>query len=274
MLGKLIKYEFKASWKYILAIDIITVVIGLFAFFISYNVSDIIDNLNSALVIILMLCLVGYMFSLIAATLLTTIYNVVHYYKSLYSSEGYLTFTLPATTGQILSAKMLVSIFWQIATSICVGLSIFFLMAGFALYGAQHGTFDFLTSIDDVYSEFIKALGVSGVFSVIRYLINIFVSIACNLLVFFFAISLGQLWSKHKVLGSILCFFGTRFALGIVSFVSSMLSGTFSTLFMSDYDPAKYFARSTTVSLLVSIFVSAILYTGCIVITDRKLNLD
>ncbi|WP_026529123.1 hypothetical protein [Butyrivibrio sp. VCD2006] len=274
MLGKIMKHEFRATWRYFLAIDLITLVIGVIAGIVGYNVAGGIDDIPPALGILLILCLAGYVFVMVSAAVLTTILNVVHYYRSLYTAEGYLTFTLPASTIEILSAKMIVALFWQIIMTICLSASVSFLIGSFFLYGSLHHAYG-LQDFYEFCDVFEQALGFYGFFGIIRYFLSVFMQIVLNLMMFFFAISIGQLWQKHKVLGSVVSFFGCRFALGIITFFVNLITGSFGMLFneVAD-DPGRYFSHSTIVSLVISILVSVGMYVGCVLITDRKLNLD
>ena len=274
MLGKIMKHEFKATWKYFLAIDFLTLVIGFIAGIVGYIVSDNMDDIPTTLSILLIFALAGYVFAMIAATILTTVYNVYRYYHSLYTAEGYLTFTLPANTAQILSAKMLVAIFWQLIMSLCVALSVAFLIGSFFVFGWTHGPLDFQEFFRDFLDTCRDIMGIQQVFGFIVYVFAIIMQIIMNLMMFFFAISIGQLWQKHKILGSIIAYFATRFSTGIFSLIVSIFSGSFTILFTEAYDPGRYFSHNNIVSLVLSVILVVIMYVSCLLVTDKKLNLD
>ena len=274
MLGKLIKHEFVATWKYFLLIDAITIVVGLFAGIIGYSVAGRMNDLPETVIILLVLCLTGYIFAMISVTILTTVYNVVHYYKSLYTSQGYLTFTLPTTTTKILSAKMLVAFIWQIVCCLCVTISVSFLVGSFVIWGLQNGEIEIWEAFTEAYNEFMNLFGLSGVFLASRYIFSLLMQIIMNLMMFFFAITIGQLWQKHKILASVVAYFVIRFVFGIVSFIVNLFSGSLSILLVNDTDPGRYFSHTTLVSLILSIVVTVGMYIASIMITDKKLNLD
>ena len=274
MLGKIMKHEFKATWKYFLLIDFVTLVIGVFAAIVTYGISGDISDLPETLYALLLLCLVGYIFSLFAAALLTTLYNVYRYYRSLYSSEGYLTFTLPASTIEIVSAKMLVAFIWQFLMTVCISLSVLLFFGGFFIYGTIHGSIDIQNFMHDLWDTVAGIFGFAGITTSVSYILNMFLQLITRMLTFFFAITLGQLWNKHKILGSVIAYFACTIVMGIFSFIVNIFTGSFSMIFSYDYDPSKYFTRATLSGLFISIVVSVIMYVGCIVITDKKLNLD
>ncbi len=274
MLGKLIKHEFVATWKYFLLIDAITLIVGLVAGFITFGISGNFDNLPETLIIMLILCLTAYVFALVSVTVLTTAYNVVHYYKSLYTSQGYLTFTLPATTAEVLSAKMIVAFIWQIICALCVAISVVFLFGGFFFWSVFQGDVSILETITEIFNEFMETFGLSGVFALVRYIFAVIVQIIMNLMIFFMAISIGQLWQKHKILSSVLFYFVIRFVLGIATFIINLLTGSLTMLLLESADPARYFSHTTMISLIISLVFSIGMYIACIMITDKNLNLD
>lgn len=274
MLGKLIKHEFIATWKYILIIELVTIILGIVSFFVGFGLVGNYDNLPAALQILLFMGLLGYIFLLFAAYLLTTVCNVVRYYRSLYTYEGYLTFTLPATTFQIISAKIMVALIWQLLTCICIILSICMFLGGVATFSALHGILDFVQIWKNLYEGLFEIFGFDTFAGIILYILKGFMQITLTMMIFFFAISVGQLFAKHKILGSIASYFVIRFFYGIISFIINVLSGTWGMLFSFSMNPARYFMRTTNIALVISIVASVAMYIGCIAITDKKLNLD
>ncbi len=106
MLMKLIKHEWKGTYKTfllmygILFIISITMIVGI--------------KTNSDWLIKLTIGLMG--LSMFAMGLGYGIMVFWRYYKNLYDSEGYLMFTLPVQGWQLLTSKLLTSIFWGIIT--------------------------------------------------------------------------------------------------------------------------------------------------------------
>ena len=157
---------------------------------------------------------------------------------------------------------------------ICLCISVGFLFTGFIAYSSIHeskGILDFLRAFWDIYADI---FGAKSIFSDIIYVVNIYMQLIMNLMLFFFAISIGQLWQKHKILGSIIAYFGCRVVFGIISFIISAITGTFSMLFSYTYASDRFFVKHNIISLVFSIIFSVGMYIGCILITDRKLNLD
>ena len=109
MLGKLIKHEFRALSRFLLPIHILLLVACLIGRFM-FQAMDTMDLPN----VILIVSFVFLISIWIVVPCATSILIVVRYYKSLYTDEGYLTLTLPATRGQLLFSKAFAACVWSI----------------------------------------------------------------------------------------------------------------------------------------------------------------
>lgn len=94
MLSKLIKHEFRALSRFLLPIHILLLVACLIGRFM-FQAMAMMDLPN----VILIVSFVFLISIWIVVPCATSILIVVRYYKSLYTDEGYLTLTLPATRG-------------------------------------------------------------------------------------------------------------------------------------------------------------------------------
>ncbi|MCR4999855.1 MAG: hypothetical protein K6A05_08470 [Lachnospiraceae bacterium] len=275
MLGKLMKHEFKNSWKILLPINIGALLAGLVVGVFLYNM-PILEKLPEPLIVLLTFGFIGYCFLLAAAAILSLVFIVVRYYKSLYSAEGYLTFTLPATTTEILSAKMLTGFIWEVINSICIMGSIFLAAGGSALLAYKHYTMDLTIFLQDFTDVLDEVFSLNSIGAALFYLAVMLVNIALRLLTIFMAISLGQLWQEHKILGSVVFYFVINTVMGIISVFANIGTGTFRMLFSTSYftSSGDFFFHTMTVGLIYSIIFCAAFYFASIYITDHKLNLD
>ncbi len=113
MTGKLIKNEFKAGFHsivniYLAALITTAIVAVAFAFDIRWIVA-----IGS----------IAMIFVGIAVILVTMIAIISSYYKTLYRDQGYLSFTLPTTSGRLLFAKITAACVWMlISYLICAGM--------------------------------------------------------------------------------------------------------------------------------------------------------
>ena len=116
MLKKLIKHEFKATYRFYVPIYIaLAALVALACIFLT--VIDHFDVNEMFLSITLPLgAIVGFL-AIIFTVLSPYIFICLRFYRSTATREGYLTFTLPASTNQILFSKFLVSFLWAVITT-------------------------------------------------------------------------------------------------------------------------------------------------------------
>ncbi|GFN36535.1 hypothetical protein [Tepidimicrobium xylanilyticum] len=103
-MGKLMKYEIKGSYKFILGVLALVLILttGIYAYIVNNKGGSPAGAL-----------FVGLSVLIIFGSLLTTfLYIVSSFRKELYEDRGYLTFTLPLTGNQVLGAKLIVALMW------------------------------------------------------------------------------------------------------------------------------------------------------------------
>lgn len=112
-MGKLIKYEIKGTYKYILG------VLALVLILLTSNYLYIGNNPEgSAFGAVFLFLSVLIMFG---AALTTFLYIVNSFRKELYDDRGYLTFTLPLTGNQIVGSKLIVALMWFTLLGVVIG---------------------------------------------------------------------------------------------------------------------------------------------------------
>ena len=109
MLKKLTKYELKKTWKIpalICGIILGTgLLLGLLHIIGLLGSNETGDTQNVDLLLLISFPLI----------IILSLYLIIRYYKSLYASEGYFSFTLPASIAEVVSSKMFAGTIWGIA---------------------------------------------------------------------------------------------------------------------------------------------------------------
>ncbi len=214
MLGKLLKHEWKQTWKLPTVICLATIavsLIGVISFF-----TPLWDNDVSFL-----LSLTGYMllflniFLLIASMLAILIYFSIRFYKNLYTDEGYLMHTLPVTSRQLIFSKFWVYFFWILISGSLVyacGTALMLAMSEalnmglidtFREIAADLSKYGWANFWADINALSINATGLPAWVMAILILLIFFVGICRGILTPYFAISVGQLFSRFKLAASI-----------------------------------------------------------------------
>jgi len=224
MYRKLLKYEWKATWPVLLIVAAVCIGasllggLGLRTFLYLLNSESeeplwIGLNFMTVFVSILTiaLCNSGFLFFLIW-----------RFYKSRFTDEGYITFTLPATTHQILLSSFTNTILSMaimvLVVIICSAIMILIGHTGLPdLYG-----FD-MEYIFQSAQEFFLDVG-TGWFLVLVVVYSI-VAILSNITIMMLCITMGSVVvRKYKLLASIGIYYGCNLVLSIISTVISFVA--------------------------------------------------
>ena len=187
MLKKLIKHEFKATYRFYVPVYIaLAALVALACIFLT--VIDHFDVNELFLSITLPLgAIVGFL-AIVFTVLSPYIFICLRFYRSTATREGYLTFTLPASTNQILFSKFLVSFLWAVLT---IAVTLFALFVLCAVGFDSEITFMVIRQI--LKSE---TFDFTTILSFIMGYIN-------SILAIYASISLGQFVRDHRVIASI-----------------------------------------------------------------------
>ena len=114
MLKKLIKHEFIAMARYFLPLYLFAIILTpVFSLIFRLGLDE---NAGPVTGIMSGLGITGFIFTMVALFIASSIFIVIRFYRTTATSEAYLTFTLPAKPGQILCSKLLVASIWQLAS--------------------------------------------------------------------------------------------------------------------------------------------------------------
>lgn len=297
MLGKLIKNEWKGTYRTgcLMLIGLVGITfLGWLAFQSPmwrqlsdenyyYRSTFGVNILNITSVFTLLL----YAMMLVAVSVGIIAFLGVRFYKTMYTDEGYLTHTLPVTEGQLLFTKTLISGVWILLINIGIILSVFMLMVFMvnAILPAGYSLSDFWEEFWRMYQEegleemvliFERELGLNfrGYFaySIVSMIFGAFTSI----ITLFGAISLGQLFTKHRVLMAIVSYIGISIVKGICS---SVVEGIVTGAYMGSRNNSpgivgSYINTNMIISLILSIVFAAVLYLVSWLINTRRLNME
>lgn len=273
MLGKLLKYEFKNTSKVMFLLYGLvgmTTLLGMITMYLSYGSSfpSKFGNLLSKTIFSL------YGFSAFAVFTLSIVYLCVHFYKTMYSDQGYLTHTLPVSLLATLHTKLGVSIVWA-----CGSVLLIFVSALLLLIAGTHG--EAVTALDAAaFAELDEVFAMLG-FKFVPFLFVLFFILATMslslMMLVFASLSIGQLFTQHRIAVSA--------ASGIaVYFIKQTITFTFVAnrfLSIGSCTQAQFFAQMpsffrSTICLMIccSVACIGIYYVVCFLIVRHHINLD
>lgn len=276
MLKKLYKYDLKSVslLLFILhAVLIVYTVIGRIGIFVAEK-AQAFSSLEASRLwgIAGAFYILGFVLFIFAIAIATIVFLGIRIQKNLFSDEGYLTHTLPVKPTQILWSKVFVIWTWSVIDFICVAISIFTLITykdtlpeilkGVStLFGTLFGSFGFTNWLEEVMT---LLAGLTQYFGFYPMLL-------------LFAMCLGNLFKSHKVMGTILSFFGLNIILGflntMITFFIPGLSPFMQTNLTQD-NLSVYSSRLMIFTLVWNVLFSIIFFVGSQYILTKKLNLD
>ena len=277
MLGKLMKHEFRATARIMLPVMGAMAALALLA---NLSIRGLAGNLSDVpmLKILFTLIIIFFGAAVVATVVMSLVIMVSRFYRNLLKDEGYLMFTLPVSVHELIWSKLIVSLVWFLAT----GLLIFLVMALMAL-NLSHTNLEMILKQLPSWSEILGWLDEAGVRGqVITFLVQIvlgtLIGIIALCLHFYGAMALGHMFSKDKVLLSIVFFVGISFAFnlmemgyGIVGFGLS----DFENLDMSSGREGLAFASNVIWhGIALSAVQAAVLYLAAFLGLKKGLNLE
>lgn len=263
MLGKLLKYEFKATGRLVLPLYGALLVFGLInKIFLETEIgfgsaSGTIGNIASLITMFVYGCIM-------AAVFIVTFFIVLQrYYKNLLGDEGYLMNTLPVPVWKNICSKLIVGIVWNILSVIVAVISIVIL----AYYPGMIGNaFEFM---GEVWRVGISEFGFRIPLVIFEIIVLGILSCASSTLLLYSSMSIGHLANKRKILCSFGAFIG-------ISMITSFITSVFNTSFIS-YNYAFEFMDFQWILLKVAaslIITSVIYFVISSYIMKNKLNLE
>ena len=268
MLGKLIKNEFKATARSFVPVYLVMLVVTIFLK-IFLEISDKFKNVNGQIMAaISAILLISFVVSILAVIFGTIIFIIKRFYDNMLKDEGYLSFTLPVTTGQHIGSKALTSYVWVVASAVVIILSIVLLFLGHA---------SFFRAVSDGINDGMKFLSDNGYWGyAVLIFIMIIVGIYISIMEAYACMSVGQLLNKHRVAGAIityLVFYGIKKMCGII-FLMVTLVGNTADLEMANNYEAEFFVPMLIFEVIMMV-VQIVAYTFIThVMMSKKLNLE
>ena len=193
------------------------------------------------------------------------IFLIWRFYKSRYTDEGYLTFTLPVTTHQILLSSMVNSVVSMLIVTVAVVVSVVvMLLVGFS--GVEGFWTALAEAIPQLFSELARCIGREELGYAALAALNVLVGIFCGSIMLMLSVTVGSVIAKkHKVLAAV----GTYYAIQVAMSIAEAL--TMTGVLMLDGVGYAYNVFSANLLLMLAVTVGG--YFLMHYLADKKLNL-
>lgn len=268
MLKTLLKYEWKATWKFLVSINLFIILITIIGI-ISFELG-MWNWTNDTLIAIAIFAYLFYIIAISAAGISTSVYLYIRFYKTMYTDEGYLTHTLPVSANMHIISKLLIAVFWTMVSSTVMLISVIILLIYIMAALSDAPILETFLVMTTAFSEF--NINISGVLFAIELIVITLISSFGSILMGYVAISIGQLVQKHKIGTSILIYFGFYMAMQTVC---SIIMLPMMTISIVSGTSSFYLFNSVVIATgIVYAILSVVLYFVILHITKKKLNLD
>ena len=268
MLGKLLKYELKATSRVFIplyiAILIVSIVNGL-----SLNLEIL--NIQGLATIVLM-CL------FISLFVITIVVTIQRFNKNLLKDEGYLMFTLPVSSKHLVLSKYLTSLIWTFLSFVVAFLSftIIFMIPTYKYFDFSY----FIKEFNLLFSNMLN-LNILGQF--LKIILLMIISYTIFIFNVYLALSVGQLpiFNRFRNVSSFIGFLVINL---LISYAQNIVS-----LFVNDasvnieaIDNINYAISSVTsivskglnIAIVINLIIILVLFFATTYILDKKLNLE
>ncbi len=268
MLGKLLKYELKATSRVFIplyiAILVVSIVNGL-----SLNLEIL--NIQGLATIVLM-CL------FISLFVITIVVTIQRFNKNLLKDEGYLMFTLPVSSKHLVLSKYLTSLIWTFLSFVVAFLSftIIFMIPTYKYFDFSY----FINEFNLLFSNMLN-LNILGQF--LKIILLMIISYTIFIFNVYLALSVGQLpiFNRFRNVSSFIGFLVINL---LISYAQNIVS-----LFVNDasvnieaIDNVNYsidsissiVSKGLNVAIIINIIIILVLFFATSYILNKKLNLE
>lgn len=206
MLGKLLKYDFRAMWKQFSMIWLAALVIALInRFTLPFNRQGGLGTENELLAVITISVFIGVMCAMFVVAM---VFVLTRFYRGLLGDEGYLMHTLPVKTWQLVFSKLVCAIVVTVVNVLVSFLAMFLMMP--------------INWIEVFDMELWKRL-VQGILrqpDALLYLAEFFllcvVALSLMVTMVYLSMAIGHLFHRRRVLMSVVAFFALDIAGNLV----------------------------------------------------------
>ena len=207
MLKKILKYDIKATARYLLPLYAVSLAISLVNGLV--NPFNIIENAQGFSLQLLISVLLVIVFFIMIFLMLsgTTIMQIQRFQQNLLADEGYLSFTLPVKAWQHILSKLITSLIW-------IALCIIVMFLNFSIV-ARVSIASIFDTLHKALNEIDMALDSGASIALIIYLLFAILLIFMTL---YNALTIGHHFQSNKIIASFITFF-------VFYFITQLLLG-------------------------------------------------
>lgn len=219
MFAKLLKHEWRATRGSLGTLCLVSLAASLLGgLTMRYLVwaSSAQGSENQFLVVISVLAMIGAIIVVAVSGVAALFLLIGRFYKSRFTDEGYLTFTLPVSVHQNLLASMTNTILGMILVFLAIcACGVVWLLIGFSAF---EGFMDALwRELPQLWSELARVFGEFRLGDVVLALGNVICSFVCQIVVLMLSVTVGAIVArKHKILMAVGVYYGIQVGISVL----------------------------------------------------------
>ena len=208
MLGKLLKYEFRATARVFLPMYALLLVMSAVARLVyGAQMNEAQGALLNILTIVVTIAVIGLLF---AVAVVTLILICRRFWNNLLGREGYLSNVLPVTSAAHVWSKLITAAVWTIASVVVSAASLYIMLSRFGERVGFRELWDFLRAAFEVLGSY-GAAGQARLL-IVQLAAFILLSLLSSVLKIYASMTIGQLANKYRIWASVGAYFGVGIA--------------------------------------------------------------
>lgn len=281
MLRKLLKHEWYATCKVMVAINLALILLTFIGCCILNT--DIFNHKDAVPMAILMVIL--YTLSLTVFGISTLIYLYFRFYRNLFTGEGYLMHTLPVTPMQLFHSKLIIGYLWTLLNTFLIIISVLALtfIAGYH-FAETHNAEDSVRLLQGFQTEPLDSNNFANAFfeffgyTPLQFLFHLtqlqIIGSFVSLLTGYVSILLGQLVEKYKLMASIGFYIILYIVNQIVCSILMILPALRILVQDTDNFLRSYYKDMMEYAIFSQFFMGFVFYFAAVFLMRRRVNLD
>ncbi len=277
MVKKLFKHEIAYYLRSMLPIYGILLAIAAFGRVIQFFETD-----NTVYNTVNVVAILSYVVAIIAVFAMTLVFTITRYYRNLFTSEGYLSFTLPVTPAQHILTKLSTAVLFHALSLVVILISACIITAGDVLVEIVKAIAYIVDLIPErlafTFKETTAAQWQVNIWLFgIEFVLLLIAAVIYQMLLYYGCITVGQTFSKNRILAAVGVYFGYYLAtqaIGIVLLIVSQFLPweTFADIFYAA--PIGSIHTLVIGYILLNLLVATGLFVVSRAIIRRRLNLE
>ena len=226
------------------------------------------ETQHNAIIVLNVLAMVAAIIAVALVGVAALFLYIGRFYKSRFTDEGYLTFSLPVGTHQNLLSSIVNTAIGMVIMAFVIVMAIgVWLLIGFS---GIDGFYEKLREVfPQIWTEFWTEVGEIKLSYVALFLGNVLSGSVCEVVLLMLSVTIGCIIAKkHKILAAVGMYYGIHFLISVSTTV------TLSTQVIANQTGAEIFTGIMSASMVQTAVVGVLGYFLMYWLTDRKLNLN